>query len=333
MDRTLLQHVYQHLSSVLPVSLPIQDSCGKSRNEENPQVADSDHGSAADAVDETDFDKVLALAEKQHLMETVDSSIVKFSHDRIRQLSYELIGDDHVRSQVHYALGKFLFELDGQSLDSPHLLLITDQLNRGSAVLDQGKECRHFVMTLNLQASKVARRRFAESLVHRFLTKAVHLVVEKTDWDTCYELVVELYIALAAVESSRHAVEHSNALTEQVLEHARRPRDVASALAIQAKTLSFQMRDRGAIVKARQAMAALGVHLPRSRWFQLRVESRRIHRMVQDKSDHHLLNLPHMTDMNIRKVMQILVSTAMYSFAAEDVICSGLAICKMMELT
>ena len=98
-----------------------------------------------------------------------------------------------------------------------HLLLITDQLNRGSAVLDQGKECRHFVMTLNLQASKVARRRFAESLVHRFLTKAVHLVVEKTDWDTCYELVVELYIALAAVESSRHAVEHSNALTEQVV--------------------------------------------------------------------------------------------------------------------
>ncbi|KAL7564313.1 hypothetical protein ACA910_007166 [Epithemia clementina (nom. ined.)] len=365
MDRSVLQCLYYCHSTIL-LCVDNNDKAGDAPNvqrpEEKPDHADKASRSIqADQNNVDDFTRVLELAERGGFIETMGMSTVKFSHDRIRQMAYELVPVS-VRNKVHYQIGKQLYEVYHHhgavaagtnkkhcnvSLSScPYLLLITDQMNRGSMILLEQKSQddktsssssdRLLLARLNLEASKVARQQSAEGYVYYFLKQGFRLLIH-SDWETSYDLVLDLYTRLAESECTRNNFAPSNQLVEGILRHARQMVHKASALAIQAKTKCRQMEFGQAIEKSRQALAVLGVQLKAPRLWNMILEFFKVKKLVtsqsSQKGDLFLENLPPMTNETIKQAMDILVATTVFCFAAQDHLSGGLVFCKMMQLT
>jgi len=103
----------------------------------------------------------------------------RFLHDRIQQAAYSLIPEEH-RAEVHLGIGRVLLPSMSADQLAEHLFDVTNQLNRGAALLVDRDE-KSQVATINLRAGRKAKASAAYESALAYFSAGMALL-DETDW-------------------------------------------------------------------------------------------------------------------------------------------------------
>lgn len=120
----------------------------------------------------------------------------KFSHDRIQQAAYALIGEDS-RLALHHRVGQVLLRLRRRTKTDDYLFAIVNHLNSSRAFLTSEAERRELI-DLNLQAARKGKLTAAYQSSLGYLEAAMDLEKDG-DWDEAHETLLALYQEAAEI--------------------------------------------------------------------------------------------------------------------------------------
>ena len=325
---------------VLPGEMKGEDS--RPQSEEDNQVKnDKINGVKTSSAQPTPFvtrqmfQSVIDEAVNDALIEHVGGGIIKFSHDRIQQCLYKLIETNDAREQMHFDIGQHLkhrhqnyapsstgsnitsassaAEEDTDSDEARYLFLSVDQLNRAPSLVAMEQSRMLDLIQLNLDASEVAKRRGAIESASSFLHKAMKLV-QPHFWLYHYSTILEVHNALAEMEFSLGRIETSEAIVQQIHEHAVRDHDKVRADMVTFQILGMQAKFAEALRMGRQILANLGEPVPKATIWNILKEYFQTRRMTKNQSDEYFIKLPPTNSFRVQTILKIFKVGAVYAY-------------------
>ena len=148
--------------------------------------------------------------------EAAEKVTLQFTHDRVQQAAYEMLGSDD-RQALHHSIGRRLLDRSGEHRGEK-LFEIVDQFNLGESHVIESAE-REVLVELNLAASRKAKEAAAYRAAFDYLSVARRLLGKRA-WIDCAEITFTVHRELA--ESAYLAGEHTTAeeVVETSLKHA-----------------------------------------------------------------------------------------------------------------
>jgi len=182
-----------------------------------------------------------------------------FSHDQMQQAAYALVADSE-KALVHLTIGRRLLETFRRKNILDHIFLVTDQMVRGSSLLENGEE-KNQLATLCLRAGIEAARS------GDFKTSSVHFwqgigLLRKRHWRDEYDLSLELYSSVAETEYCIAGFEKMDKAVEEVLANGRSSTDKLRAHSAKIYLLWAQGKPDESIDLGISVLSALGVEFP-----------------------------------------------------------------------
>ena len=198
--------------------------------------------------------------------EAVDEATTNFSyrfvHDRIRQAAHALLSPDDSR-QIHYGLGRALFEEPADPATDPRLFEIVEHLNLAGALVRTTPELQR-LCDLNVAAGRRAAHAAAFPAAHAFFQHSLRnaQAAGGDPWQTSYARTLAIHVegARMAYLCGEHAAMEE--LVSAAIEHAHNVLDRVSAQEVRIYALVAASRFSEAVATALDALAALGVTLP-----------------------------------------------------------------------
>ncbi len=237
----------------------------------------------------------------------------KFLHDRVQQAAYATIEEEQ-RTAVHLQIGRILLENAGGELDA-QIFDVVEHLNLGAELVTDRDE-RDAHAELNLAAGRKAREAMAHGPALQFLRAGLRLL-SADSWQRRYRLTFELHVGLVEVHYLNANMEEARRLSQEVLRHAETRLDRVEVYELQMMALVAQNEHAASIDVAREALALLGVTLPRdpaemaSMAEALRAEVERKVTSIEALAD-----LPIMEDPYQLAKLRILVNTSAPAYNA-----------------
>ena len=259
-----------------------------------------------------------------------DGPTYKFCHDQIQQAAYSLIPEE-ARSSLHLLIARSLHKAASAEEMETSLFVIVDQFNRGAVGIVDAEE-KLQVATLNLRAAKKA---IASST---FLAASIYLklaicFLQEEDWQSNYNLCLEVYSSCAEVEYVVGTFEDMSLALNEVLEHGRCLDDKLRAFYTLVSAFAAQNDLKNAIKTGFDILAELGHPLEDTS------DRAATKRMVMDTKDaveskdkSFWSSLPRMSDARKIFTMKFLCLMAPYAFigGGERLPFIG---CRMVQLT
>ena len=209
---------------------------------------------------------VVPVADAYRLVDVRDGSGAfadaefRFIHDRVQQAAYSLIGEDE-RKAVHLQIGRLLLRGTRKEELSERLFDIVDHVNRGSDLIASPQE-KLELLDLNLEAGKRATRMAAYEQGLSYFAAAVALLPSEA-WSTNYSRALELFTAAAEAAFMTGKYDRVESSATQVLKNAHSALDKVPAQLSRLKAANAQDKLMEALVIGQEALAPLGVRLPR----------------------------------------------------------------------
>ncbi len=227
-----------------------------------------------------------------------------FAHDRVQQAAYALVaGDD--RDRVHLRIARLLRHTLVPAQRDQRLFEITEHYVLGAALIDDPAE-KLAVARLCLAAGQRAQASMARDTALRFLRAGLALV-PAPGWQEHYELWRELALATVGAEylTDHHdAAEH---LSEEILAHARDALDMVEVHEFKITLHFAQGRLAEASAVVLEALALLGVALPREPAARQALEQELRAELDLDEAGFAALEqLPALTDRHQTAIIRIL---------------------------
>lgn len=226
-----------------------------------------------------------------------------FAHDQVRLAAYSLIGAEE-RERVHGQIGLFMLDTDPLALDDERLFDIVNHLNLGKAFLDAPRTAK--LAELNLLAGHRARTLTVFMQAREYYKTGLSCLSQES-WAAHYRLTFELKMGcMECAYLLRDDVEVAR-LYEEVLEHAESVEDRAQAHVILITALTRAEKYELAIAKGLEALAELGVSIPRRPtkahilWEWLKVK-----RFTAGTGIERLKQMPPATDGRRQLIMEII---------------------------
>jgi predicted ATPase/serine phosphatase RsbU (regulator of sigma subunit) len=254
----------------------------------------------------------------------------KFVHDRVQQAVYSLIPLEE-KQVVHWHIGQLLLQNRLPDQEEQNIFLIVDHLNIGRVWSTQALE-RKKLASLNLSAGKKAKASAAYQSAYDYLKTGLSLL-DKTHWQTEYELILSLYTEAAEAAYLCKHFEEMEDWVAVVLEEAKTLVDKIKVYEIRINAYRAQNKMLEAIDIALPVLKQLGISLPRQpkKWhivFGLLQTKLTLGR----KHIESLKELPEMTDPEKLAAMRILAIISSISYlAAPDLL--PLLIFKQINLS
>ncbi|KAL7574980.1 hypothetical protein ACA910_010799 [Epithemia clementina (nom. ined.)] len=282
---------------------------------------------------------VLGRAEREGLIERASNKQYKFSHDRVQRCLYEATPSGKPRDMLHLRIGRlvrdtYLTNLDEEDTSTQNAMLYfaVEQLNMSSAYIKDVDE-RIGLIELNLEASDKAGEHLTFLAAARFLRKAQSLFRDD-DWDERYELCLEVYSAVAAVEHSCGNSVAALGAVDVVMRKAHCFDDKLRALFIKVNDLGVQGRLGEAIKEGCAALEHLGEALPSKLGsFNTLKDIYNTNKALKSLSKSQLLNLPEMTNPSKIAAMRLLNSLSLFAWHAAEESLLTLIFLRMMSIT
>jgi predicted ATPase/class 3 adenylate cyclase len=257
-------------------------------------------------------------------------SAYRFHHDQIRQAAYALTPRDE-RESLHLRIGRTLLSSCSNEAPSRQLFAVLAQLRHGLALVDEPNERRR-IAELCLTAGRRAKSANAYAAARDYLGTGITLLGEGA-WDETYELALALFQDHA--EASYLGGERADleASTSAVLSHATTLLDRLPAQQLRLSALIARNDLTGAIALAREALAQLGVALPKQpsrAAVALRVLETRWR--ARNETSDTLANRAPTTDPRVLAAMQFLSAVATPAYLTSPNL-FPILICEMMDLT
>jgi predicted ATPase/transcriptional regulator with GAF, ATPase, and Fis domain len=231
-----------------------------------------------------------------------------FAHDRIQQAAYGLI-PDAAKAPVHLDVGRLLLaECDGVVPDD-RIFQIVNHLNVGRALID-GLDERLAVARLNLTAARKAKASTAYEAATTYLETGLALVTDDL-WASAYDLLFALFLENAECQYLAGRFERAERDFDILLARAATPLDQAQVHSLRIVLYENLSRYAEAVSSGRAGLALFGIALPASSadaQAVLDAEIETIARLLGDRAIASLIQLPRMTDPDIRMVMRILTA-------------------------
>ncbi|MGE0886804.1 MAG: sigma 54-interacting transcriptional regulator [Blastocatellales bacterium] len=229
-----------------------------------------------------------------------------FLHDRVQQAAYAMIPDEW-KQLVHLAVGRLLLERQDVENTEDKLFDVVRHLNLGSSLMVEEQE-RLALARLNLSAGQKAKTSTAYAAALDYLKAGANLL-DENHWESDYDLAFSL--RLEAIECQRlcgYFVEAEQEYDE-LLRRARTKLDQARVYNLRMLQYEAQSQYSNALSCAREGLGLFGVSFPESRQDQelaLEEEIAAIESLIGNRQISSLVELPVMTDPEIRMVMSLL---------------------------
>lgn len=229
-----------------------------------------------------------------------------FLHDRVQQSAYALIPAER-KQAVHLAVGRLLrSQAPAERLDE-RIFDIVHHLNLGRDLIS-GQDERIEVASLNLRAGCRAKASTAYEAALGFFQAGLGLLDEQ-HWRSDYELVFALHLEAAESEYLCGRFDAAERQSAALLQHAATNLDKARVCRLRSLQYENMSRYSDALASAGQALALFGIAFPQSaeqKEAALDGEIAAIHSLLGGRSIASLVDLPLMSDPEIRMVMNIM---------------------------
>jgi PAS domain S-box-containing protein len=268
-------------------------------------------------------------AVRLELIERLDGAY-RFGHDRVREAAYSLIPKPS-RADVHLRIGRLLAAHTPAEKREEVIFEIVNQLNRGVAVISSRDE-REELAKLNLMAGKRAKDATAYASALAYLTAGRALLPEDC-WERCGALTFALEVYRAECEFLTGDFAAAEGRLSGLSKRARRLVDLATVTRLKEELFTMLGWSDRAVEACLDYLLHTGVQ-----WSaqptkeQVQQEYERIWRQIGRRSIEELVDLPLMTEPEVRGTMDVLnavLPTAMWT--DENLFC--LAICRMANLS
>src|SRR3989454_5748021 len=270
----------------------------------------------------------LGEAVRLELIERLEGAY-RFVHDRIQEAAYSLIPEP-LRADAHLRIGRLLVAHTPRDEREEVIFEIVNQLNRGVALISSPDE-REELAELNLIAGKRAKDATAYASALTYLTAGRALLPEDC-WGRCAALTFALEIHRAECEFLTGDFAAAEGRLSALSERARRLVDLAAVTRLKEELFTTLGRT-DAIEACLDYLRRIGVH-----WSthpakaDVEQEYERIWRQIGSRSIEELVDLPLMTEPELRGTMDVLnavLSSA--SWTDENLFC--LVLCRMANLS
>ena len=273
----------------------------------------------------------------QHLAAAVRESLIvhrsgsgKFLHDRIQQAAYWLIPEAQ-RAEVHQRIGRALLTSLTEDELAVHLFDVANQFNRGAALLiDRGEKAQ--VATLDLRAGRKAKTSAAYASACVYLAAGMALLHE-ADWDTHYELMFSLRLERAECEYLTGDFDTAERLIAELLRRAASKVDQAAVYHRKIQLHVVKSESPQAVASGLACLQLFGIDIPaHPTQEQVEAEYETVWRNLAGRPIEDLIDLPLMTDPELRGAMQVLADLhGSAHFTDLRLLC--LFLCRMVNLT
>ncbi len=311
--------------------------CGLERENHHSNKSDPNfHNSRQPTVDNLQFEfNQLLRANKQQSEVNPQSAIRNpqsyvFLHDRVQQAAYALISEAW-KKPVHLAVGRLL---SGSQQSEAKLFDVAHHLNLASDLINDKTE-RLALARLNLNAALKAKSSTAHAAALEYLQAGLSLLDENS-WNSHYELSFALHLEAAECRYLCGDFEQAEREIELVLARAANKPDKAKAYRLRMVQCENVSRYADALANAREALALFGVTFPNSdqeKQAALDKEINSIQSMLGERSIESLIELPTMTDLDVRMVLNILTTIWSSTYILGDAILARLISATMVRLS
>jgi PAS domain S-box-containing protein len=257
-------------------------------------------------------------------------STCKFLHDRIQQAAYSLIPDKH-RANIHLHIGRVLLASMSADQLAQHLFDVANQFNRGAVLLVDRNE-KADVATINLRAGRKAKASAAYASAGTYFSAGMALLDER-DWDSQYELTFSLWLERAECEFLSANFDAGEQLIGELLQ--RRVSKVDQAAVYHLKVQLHEMKGEysQAVASALACLTLFGIDIPaHPTQEQIQAEYEAVWQTLNGRSIESLIDLPMMTDPEVRASMQVLSILGAPAYLTDFRLCC-LLICRMGKLS
>jgi Nif-specific regulatory protein len=256
-----------------------------------------------------------------------------FLHDRVQQAAYALIPEEW-KQLVHLAVGRLLRERAEREQSEENMFDVVHHLNLGRGLIADDAE-RLALAQLNLSAGRKARSSTAYNAALDTLKAGAGLLKE-SEWESDYDLAFALHLEAAECQNLCGNFDEAEAAFELLLERAKTHLDRARVHSLRIVQYENLSRYADAIASAREALSLFGVAFPSSEPEQqatLEREVEEIQSLLGERSIASLLDLPTMTDPEIRMVMNILTTIWSAAYISGNQLLTRLISATMVRLS
>jgi len=257
---------------------------------------------------------------------------LEFSHDRVQQAAYALIGDEQKKA-VHLQIGRLLLKNTPTDILEEKVFDIVGHFNHSIELLNNQAE-RLKVAQLNLLAGQKAKMATAYGAAVSYLTIGrVSQCLTENSWETEYDLTFNLFTEAAEAAYFTGDFKQLEQLAKKVLQQTRTVSDEAKICEIQIMAYTAQNQQGKAIKIALMFLNRLGINLPEEPSQEdvgLALQKTQV--SLSGKPIHSFIDLPMMTNTNKILAMRVMraVTSATYQTSPKLLV---LMVLKQVDLS
>lgn len=244
----------------------------------------------------------------------------RFSHDRVQQAAYALVGRDAAQALHHRIATWMLAQTPEDRLDEA-LFDILDHFSRCLPLVTEPGE-RAALVGLYLRAARRAKQNTAFQEL-RSLLRTARTLLAPDSWATGYETRYALEVELAEAESLNQDFAASERIIAEVLANARSNHDRAAAQSALLAQYTMEGRYQESIELGRGALRLLGVELPADdlpRHLQRVMAAADTALTGRDIAA--LAHAPEMDDRDMKLAMKVLMKISTPAFVTQPILYS-----------
>jgi predicted ATPase len=229
----------------------------------------------------------------------------EFLHDRVQQAAYTLIPEER-KQLVHLTVGRLLRARWDPATAEERLFDVVHHLNLGRGLITDEAE-RLALARLDLAAGRKAKSSTAYQAALGYFRAGVDLLAER-HWDAEPDLTLALQLEAAECDYLGGDFERAERGFDRLLTRARTRLDKARIHCLKILQYEHTSRYSDAIRAGRDGLALFGMafpDVPGDRQAALDAELSAIDRLLEGRTIDSLIDLPTMTDPEIRAVMQL----------------------------
>jgi hypothetical protein len=257
--------------------------------------------------------------------------VYHFNHDKLQASCRDMIEPDEI-ARLHYMIGnQYMYHYNAE--DS--LFQAAVHLNKaGEYAL--GKERRHKLAGINLEAAKRCRDKSAFDDAAQFLRHGLMLLdhVSCDKWTECFDLAFQLTESLAKMELILGNLNACKQRNEELLLHSRSLEMKISPLVIDVEVRMAGNEMAETVVAAKRALREMGVVMPRRvTVVTLLLKLRKVRQLLRGKSDDDILGLPVLRDYTISTAIKVLMDLSLFCLMQDEKIAAFYSALCATELT
>ncbi|MDY7225328.1 trifunctional serine/threonine-protein kinase/ATP-binding protein/sensor histidine kinase [Hyalangium rubrum] len=253
----------------------------------------------------------------------------RFLHDRIQQAAHS-ISSEAERQAIHLRIGRLMLASLTQEQIREVIFEVVSQLNAGVELIDEPAE-RHHLARLNAEAGMKAEAAVALRPAITYFMAAFALI-PGDPWETDHELAFQVRLERARCEMLNGGFPQARSLLEELLSRTRTRAETTAVYCVKSRLCVNVGEIPAATACMLECLALLGAPMPAHLTQEEVVAAHEeVGRLLGERSIASLIDLPPMTDPDVKLQVEALSSLFSSAYVSDDRLLV-VVLCRMAAL-